>query len=194
MSLDGSRFLNLESDIKSSCGCLVKIDDNKVRLSHNTVKQFLLESAVFRDHPLRARYIDTNGADYIADVCTKYIFHHKFRVPLIQGARFGITDISEIRGIYPFLEYAAIHWVNHCRNQGFPPNSYLTSIIFSTRLDSPYGTKPRVFSTSTKAFRCCSTSYNNGSYLYTCRQIESFIKRRIWQCRLPVRSPSYGIS
>ena len=120
MSLDGSRFLNLESDIKSSCGCLVRIDDDKVRLSHSTVKQFLLESAVFRDHPIRAYYIDTNGADYIADVCTKYILHYKFRIPLIQGPRFGETDTDAIRRTYPFLEYAAIHWVNHCRESSFP--------------------------------------------------------------------------
>ena len=115
MSLEGSRFVNLESDIISSCGCLDKVHAKLVRLSHSTVKQFLLESAAFRDHPLRASYIDTNGADHVANACFQYIFMYNLRIPLFQGPRFAMLNLDDIRKIYPFLEYAAIHWVDHCR-------------------------------------------------------------------------------
>ena len=125
MSLDGSRFLNLESDIKSSCGCLVKVDGKNVRLSHSTVKQFLLESAAFHDHPLRTSYVDTNGADHVANACFKYIFDYNLRIPLVQGPRFAMLDLDDIRKTYPFLEYAAIHWVDHCRGSKSPIESLI---------------------------------------------------------------------
>ncbi|KAL9634210.1 MAG: hypothetical protein Q9164_004231 [Protoblastenia rupestris] len=134
MSLDGSRFLNLQSDIRSSCGCLIRVENNQVRLSHNTVKQFLLESDIFRDHPLRPCYLDEKGHEYIADVTSRYIFRHKFRVPLTQSARFLPVDLDGIRKAYPFLEYAAWHWIEHCRESQFPIR-FLADV--STFLNSP---------------------------------------------------------
>ena len=115
ISLDGSRYLRPEVDIKSSCGCLVKTDNDRVRLSHNTVKQFLLESAVFQNNPLRADYIDEDGLEHIADACSKFIFYHRFRKPLSRAARFELRELEDIRKTYPLLEYACIHWVHHCR-------------------------------------------------------------------------------
>ena len=115
ISLDGSRYLRAEVDIKSSCGCLVKTDGDRVRLSHNTVKQFLLESADFQNNPLRADYIDEDGLEHIADACSNLIFHHRFRKPLLRVARFGLTDPGDVRKAYPLLEYACVHWIHHCR-------------------------------------------------------------------------------
>lgn len=118
-SLDGSRYLQLESEIKRACGCFVRIEGGQVRFSHNTVKQFLLESRILQSSPLRKCFVDDDRLESIADTCCKYIFDQEFRKPLSPGARFsafhGDLDKDSIRKLYPFLEYAALYWVDHCR-------------------------------------------------------------------------------
>jgi hypothetical protein len=118
LSLDGSTYVLLESEIKRACGCLLKIDNQQVRLSHSTVKQFLLESTMLRSSPLRPCFVDENAPGYISDICSRYIFSQDFPRPLLPEPRFSAAtkemDKDRIRENYPFLEYAALYWIEHC--------------------------------------------------------------------------------
>lgn len=110
-------------DVLSICAGLVKRvqDGNDLVLAHYSVQEFLLS------HRIRQSTVAFFGLDHkmsqinIAEACLTYLLSFE-----------GISAFdSGIEYDYPFLEYAAIHWLEHVELGTMDSPSILTSLIFN---------------------------------------------------------------
>jgi len=113
-SIDGEHYPDLAIDIKGACGCLISIEDEEIRLSHSSVKRFLIESQQFKDSSLYRQLIITDPDDHLADICTRYLFNGEYDRPRIQIQRFSGRNPQTLKDCCPFLKYAALYWIWHC--------------------------------------------------------------------------------
>ncbi len=110
----GHKYLNLEVDIRSMFRCLVIIDSAHVRLSHPSVRRFFLKSPELRSTELYDSLIMADPHGYLGKQCLQYLA--QCRVDLSSPkSRFVPPDADSLRKLHPFLDYACIHWLSHCR-------------------------------------------------------------------------------
>lgn len=119
LSFDGTRFLDLDSDIKMAFGCLIMVEDGQIKLSHPSVRRYLLKSQSFRGSKWYDRLTTPDPEGSLADLCLRYLEYCTLS-PLRPSSRFAITDVLAMTARYPFLEYASTHWVSHCSAARFP--------------------------------------------------------------------------
>jgi ankyrin repeat domain-containing protein 50 len=97
LCIDGDQYLSLELDIKSACGCLVTIEKEQVRLINNSVKRFLLDSEIFGQSPLYSCLFTPHPDEYLADVCTRYLFKGEYSRPAMPNQRFQFKNPNALR-------------------------------------------------------------------------------------------------
>jgi nucleoside-triphosphatase THEP1 len=119
-SIDGDEYPNLVLEIKGSCGCLITIENDEIALSHSSVKRFLLESQTFRESPLYTQLVTSDPDDYLAESCIRYLFNGEYARPKGSIKRFTRRDPDVFNKTCPFLRYAALHWLSHCRESKRP--------------------------------------------------------------------------
>lgn len=116
---EGSRYLSLQTDIKKALGCLISFEEGRVRCSHSSVKRFFLNALRLRDHPISASLLVHEPCCVLADTCARYVLTktHKWPKPT---QRFLPSQTSRIRNSCPFMEYASVYWLAHCREAPNP--------------------------------------------------------------------------
>ena len=137
LTLGGPKRLGLRGDIKKALGCLVSLEGDCVRLSHSSIKRFLLESKELRSHRLYNSFIIIDPPTFLAETCTRFLFSSNRSWRPHSGGRLLPRKLAQdlIRSCSPFMEYASVHWLYHCRESRRP-----LEFIHSVRqlLESPH--------------------------------------------------------
>ena len=120
LEVDGNEYPNLAVDAKAACGCLLSIEKDEIRLSHSSVKRFLVESRAFRESSIYTQFIETHPNDHLAAACTRYLFKGAYKKPPRQNERFSGRRPESFENLCPFIRYAAFHWISHCRESRDP--------------------------------------------------------------------------
>lgn len=109
----GTRFLDLESDIKNAFGCLVSVKEDQIKLSHPSVRRYLRKSPSFRASRLFSKLSTPDPEEYLGELCLRCL--EKCDIPIVRPpSRFAPSIVSTLEGQYPFLDYASVHWLSHC--------------------------------------------------------------------------------
>jgi hypothetical protein len=136
LEIDGNEYPNLALDAKAACGCLLSIEEGEIRLSHSSVKRFLLESQTFRESSIFDEFVETDPNDRLAMACTRYLFEQQYNKPPCEIERFSGRRPESFSNSCPFIRYAAFHWITHC-SQSRDPLPFITPIkvfVFSDQL------------------------------------------------------------
>ncbi|KAK3335249.1 hypothetical protein B0T19DRAFT_452137 [Cercophora scortea] len=120
LSFDGARFLDLESDIKSAFGCLVSVEDGQIKLSHPSVRRYIVSSKSFRASKWYDRLTTSDPEKYLGELCLRYLERCDIP-PSPPPIRFATVDLpTTLREQHPFLDYASIYWLSHCASARYP--------------------------------------------------------------------------
>jgi NACHT domain len=113
LCIDHPDYLSLRQDIKRALGCLVTLENDLVRLSHDSVRRFVLESSAFKSSQIYRHLVPSKPGDDIAEACAKFVFMGTYKRPASPDHRFAGQRAALFRETCPFLEYASYNWVFH---------------------------------------------------------------------------------
>jgi hypothetical protein len=120
LEVDGNEYPNLAIDAKAACGCLLVIENEEIRLSHGSVKRFLVESQSFRESSIYTEFVEMYPNDHLATACTRYLFNGNYNKPARELNHFCGRRPELFSALCPFVRYAAFYWVTHCRESRNP--------------------------------------------------------------------------
>ena len=120
MSLDGSQYLDLSLDIKLTFGCLIKITNGVVKLSHDSVRRFIMESSLFRNSSVYTHIVPKFPQDDIAQICINFLNTPKPKISQEPTPALEFKNSNALHSAHPFLGYAAINWPYHWRDASNP--------------------------------------------------------------------------
>lgn len=119
LSIDGDEWLDLRQDIKRAVGCLITLDNDIVRLVHDSAQRFLLGSEASCQSSVYDSVMPSCAQDVLTDVCMRFLFSGSFN-RLQKTSAFAGRRPKELLEISPFLKYASHHWVYHWSKSSDP--------------------------------------------------------------------------
>ncbi|KAJ5986958.1 hypothetical protein N7451_011323, partial [Penicillium sp. IBT 35674x] len=132
-----------EMRIKNVCGLLVTIDNGSVFLIHQTAKEFLIKDdhTSHRSDTWKHSFSPLDSETLLAKVCISLLsFTHFSKTPLTidDTDKEPHNRVSEYAKNNPFLEYAALHWVEHCQQAMLDEDpAWMSSMLFLCSVDRP---------------------------------------------------------
>ncbi|KAJ5806268.1 uncharacterized protein N7503_003870 [Penicillium pulvis] len=132
-----------EMRIKNVCGLLVTIDNGSVFLIHQTAKEFLItdDYTSHRSDTWKHSFSPLDSETLLAKICISLLsFTHFLKAPLTidDSDDEPHKKVSEYTKDNPFLEYAAMNWVEHCQEAmlGEDPE-WVSSMLFLCSVERP---------------------------------------------------------
>lgn len=132
--------LDLESEgpfrdkIRNLCGLFVSIIDSKIYLIHQTAREFLVSQEIVRmsmnsvNHSSEVWRQSLNPVEsnsVLAKICLSYLLFHELNRQVAEE----VDLMNDTIVAHEFLDYAAKHWANHCRQARIKDNK---SVLQST--------------------------------------------------------------
>ncbi|KAI9703724.1 MAG: hypothetical protein M1836_007494 [Candelina mexicana] len=115
----GSRFTDIEEDVRHAVGPFVDIRDGIVRLRHVTIRQFLLDQSNSVRGPSNSGNFPFALEEAHYDLTTRCIAYMKiFIIRRIQPAFevFSAKEIDELFSSNLLLEYSVRYWTSHSKS------------------------------------------------------------------------------
>lgn len=107
--LDLQTIETFYSSLRSICGLLVSVQEDRVYFLHQTVREFLSTGSSNQEYNWRP-FTDAEAEQTMARVCTKYLLMDDF-----ASVDFDWTDVDRTlehcKRTYGFLDYASCYWV-----------------------------------------------------------------------------------
>ncbi|KAJ5553045.1 hypothetical protein N7494_002423 [Penicillium frequentans] len=132
-----------EMRIKNVCGLLVTIDNGSVFLIHQTAKEFLIKDdfTSHRSDTWKHSFSPLDSGILLAKICISLLSFTQFsKTPLTidDSDDEPHNRVSEYAKENPFLEYAAINWVEHCQEAMLDEDpEWVSSMLFLCSVDRP---------------------------------------------------------
>ncbi|KAF3490816.1 Ankyrin repeat domain-containing protein 50 [Arthroderma uncinatum] len=119
---------NIYDYVRDLSGLLIRTIDDKLYLLHQTVKEFLVSTTLqmptskSKSGPRVLEWKHTfrpqESNSIVADICMSYLLFKEFEILSLDEQLTGSkveerTSLSKCVDDYPFLDYAAKHWVTH---------------------------------------------------------------------------------
>lgn len=132
--------LDLESEgpfrdkIRNLCGLFISIIDSKIYLIHQTAREFLVSQEIVRmsmnsvNHSSEVWRQSLNPVEsnsVLAKICLSYLLFHELNRQVAEE----VDLLNDTIVAHEFLDYAAKHWANHCRQARIKDNK---SVLQST--------------------------------------------------------------
>lgn len=105
--LDTNAFLHdIEQRVTELCGALIKAEDGRLKPSHFSLREYLLNK---HESAIEITHFDLDDANLeVARSCLRYLSNRPF-----SELRWKEGQIESLCRDYPFLEYSTLYWVHH---------------------------------------------------------------------------------
>lgn len=125
----GQNVPRIDAAVRKTCGQLVSIDQEKVLLAHETVREFLLGSAIHEDEDISQFALDkATSHARLGEVCLmalgSNVAQSNVRRDPISRTRVNARSRPKISSnLDPFYDYASIYFSEHIVKSGQPGSS-----------------------------------------------------------------------